>query len=205
MGRESGYGILGAQSPAHHASESYGQTAMSPHSIMQQGAQWISTTDQLERSKYERGEKWWGPDNCANPNLTPQKPLLDGAEGKLVDNTDNDNTGTKLSDTLDEQRGMIGDVFPPGLTGEGTTATTRHPGITEGETAEMHGTILPGLEPPRLMATGGPVTGADMPQHRIDNKRRRKELLVTQSPKTQWTIYRGEFDLPPPKEPLATH
>ena len=125
------------------------------------------------------GGKWWGPDNCANPNLTPQKPLLDGAEGKLVDNKDKDNTGTKLSDTLDEQRGMIGDVFPPGLTAEGTTATTRHPGITEGETAEMHGTILPGLEPPCLMATGRPVSGADMPQHRIDNKCRQKELLAT--------------------------
>ncbi len=49
------------------------------------------------------------------------------------------------------------------------------------------------------------MTGVDTPQHRIENKCRRKALLASQSPKTQWTIYQGEFELPPPKELLATH
>ena len=31
---------------------------------------------------------------------------------------------------------------------------------------------LAGLEPPRLDSTGGVVTGADTPKHRIENKRR---------------------------------
>ncbi len=65
--------------------------------------------------------------------------------------------------------------------------------------------LLSGLEPPHLVATGGCVTGADTPQHRIENKRRRKALLATQSPKTQWTMYQGEFELPAPKAPLAAH
>jgi hypothetical protein len=78
-------------------------------------------------------------------------------------------------------------------------------GWPEEDVAEAYGTTLPGLEPPPLEVTGGPVTGADTPQHRIENKHRRKALLATQSPKTQWTIYRGEFELPPPKELLATH
>jgi hypothetical protein len=45
-------------------------------------------TEQVERTQYEQGEKWWGPDEHANPNLTPQKPLLDGAE-ELLDRLPN--------------------------------------------------------------------------------------------------------------------
>ena len=37
------------------------------------------------------GEKWWGLEGTANPNLTAQQPLLDGAEGKVVDSTAKDN------------------------------------------------------------------------------------------------------------------
>ena len=38
---------------------------------------------QLERTRYDKGEKWWGSDGAANPNLTVQQPLLDGAEELL--------------------------------------------------------------------------------------------------------------------------
>jgi hypothetical protein len=65
--------------------------------------------------------------------------------------------------------------------------------------------LLAGLEPPCLDATGGCVTGADTPQHRIENKHRWKALLATQLSKTQWTMYQGEFDLPTPLASLATH
>ncbi len=73
------------------------------------------------------------------------------------------------------------------------------------DTAIVARRLLSGLEPPCLDATEGCVTGADTPQHRIKNKRRRKALLATQSPKTQWTMYQGEFELPTPKAPLAAH
>ncbi len=49
------------------------------------------------------------------------------------------------------------------------------------------------------------MTGADTPQHRIENKRRQKALLATQVLRTQWTIYQGEFDLLSPLTALASH
>ncbi len=87
---------------------------------------------------------------------------------------------------------MITDELPLRLTEEVTAAPflplgnvkKENTGWPEEDVAEAYGTTLPGLEPPRLEVTGGPVTGADTPQHRIENKRRRKALHVTQSPKT---------------------
>ncbi len=62
-----------------------------------------------------------------------------------------------------------------------------------------------GLKPPRLDTTGACAMGADMPNHRIENKYRQKALLATQSPSTQWTRYKGEFELPPPLAKLESH
>jgi hypothetical protein len=39
-----------------------------------------------------------------------------------------------------------------------------------------------GLKPPSLDRTGGVVTGADTPKHRIENKRKLKATLATQAP-----------------------
>ena len=61
---------------------------------------------------------------------------------------------------------------------------------------------LSGLEPPSLDSTGGVVTGADTPKHRVENKRRRKATFANQALKSQWTIYQGEFELPVPPIPL---
>jgi hypothetical protein len=47
--------------------------------------------EQLEQTQYDQGKKWWDPTEHANADLTPQKPLLDGAEGKLVDSSEKDN------------------------------------------------------------------------------------------------------------------
>ncbi len=82
--------------------------------------------------------------------------------------------------------------------------------LTPGATSAGAGTDPPpvlfsGLEPPRLEATGKRVTGADTPKHRIENKRRRRALLASQQPQTQWRVYHGEFDLPDPVAPLETH
>ncbi len=68
-------------------------------------------------------------------------------------------------------------------------------------TDDGRGTNLLGLKPPRLCSTSGEVTGADTPQHRIKNKCRRKAQLAAQTHKTQWTVYKGEFNLP---QPLAS-
>ena len=62
-----------------------------------------------------------------------------------------------------------------------------------------------GLMPPTLDSTGGYVTGADKSKHRIENKRRRKETLATQQPHTQWTQYKGEFEIPSPLPPLDSY
>jgi hypothetical protein len=64
---------------------------------------------------------------------------------------------------------------------------------------------LTGLEPPSLDSTGGHVTGADTPQHRIENMCRWKALLATHVPRMQWTKSQGECDLPHPLNPLASH
>jgi hypothetical protein len=56
-----------------------------------------------------------------------------------------------------------------------------------------------------LEKTGGVVTGADTPQHRIENKQKRKAKLAVQPITTQWTKYKGEFDLPQPLAPLLDH
>jgi hypothetical protein len=70
-------------------------------------------------------------------------------------------------------------------------------GWPEEDVAEAYGTTLPGLKPPRLKVMGGPVTGVDTPQHRIENKRRRKALLVTQSPKPSGLYTKGSLNYPP--------
>ena len=83
-----------------------------------------------------------------------------------------------------------------------TTSTTRE---VEDHNCR-HKRLQPeGLQPPRLEATGARVMGADTPRHRIENKRRQQALLATQLPTTQWTMYKVEFDLPPPLAPLESH
>jgi hypothetical protein len=87
---------------------------------------------------------------------------------------------------------MIPDESPLRLTEEVTAAPflpsgnveKENTGWPEEDVAEAYGTTLPSLEPPRLEVMGGPVTGADTPQHRIENIRRRKAILATQLPKT---------------------
>jgi hypothetical protein len=67
-----------------------------------------------------------------------------------------------------------------------TGSTVRLPSVKfDNDTAIVARRLLSGLEPPRLDATGGCVTGTDTPQHRIENKCRWKALLATQSPQTQ--------------------
>ncbi len=62
-----------------------------------------------------------------------------------------------------------------------------------------------GLKPPMLDSTGGMVTSADTQKHRIKNRRKWKATLATQAATSQWTIYHGEFELPPLMTPLEQH
>jgi hypothetical protein len=52
---------------------------------------------QLEQTRYDKGEKWWGSNRAENPNLTVQQPLLDGAE-ELLDLLPNFLRGRYASD-----------------------------------------------------------------------------------------------------------
>jgi hypothetical protein len=82
-----------------------------PHSTLRRGSCWQNLRAQLEPTRYDKGEKWWGLDGAANPNLTVQQPLLDGAEGKLVDSTAKDNR----TDSHTGQPGMAIGKFFSGL------------------------------------------------------------------------------------------
>jgi hypothetical protein len=84
-----------------------------PHSTLRRGSRRQNLRAQLERTHYDKGEKWWGSDGAANPNLTVQQLLLDGAEGKLVDSTAKDNR----TDSHTEQPGMAIGKFFSGLDG----------------------------------------------------------------------------------------
>jgi hypothetical protein len=84
--------------------------------------------------------------------------------------------------------------------------------LTNNKTIDIETKVIPteetgfvGLEPLMLDSTGGVVTGADTPKHRIKNRRKRKATLATQAATSQWTIYQGEFELPPPITPLEQH
>jgi hypothetical protein len=84
--------------------------------------------------------------------------------------------------------------------------------LTNNKTIDIETKVVPteetgfaGLEPPRLDSTSLAVTGADIPQHKIKNKRKLKATLAIQAVKSQWTIYQGEFKLPPPPTPLEQH
>jgi hypothetical protein len=141
-----------------------------PHAAIRREPQrWRPSAD-TEHQKRHAGERW----AVKKTNLTAQQPLLDGGEGELLPRSEN----TKL-DTHDEQR-----IVP---TGENTSSLP-----SSGLPAVDHNACnLSGLEPPSLDNTGGVVTGADTPKHRIENKRRRQATLANQELKCHWTITKG--------------
>ena len=74
-----------------------------------------------------------------------------------------------------------------------------------GYAARLNQQLPTGLASPWLEATGAHVMGADVPGHRIENKHRWKAILATQLSVTHWTMYKGEFELPPPPAPPVSH
>ena len=174
-----------------------------------------------ENTSYSRGEKWWGSEGVQNPNLTAQPPLLDGAEGELLspaatvtvegitasESSDRSTAATPMGggghDVAVPSRGST--VGPPGRDeADDLPYGPLTPGaILAGAVTDPPPVLFSGLEPPRLEATGGRVTGADTPKHRIENKRRQRALLASQQPQTQWRVYQGDFDLPDPVAPIG--
>jgi hypothetical protein len=93
---------------------------------------------------------------------------------------------------------------------EASTTTTFTPRsllelCNPGDTQKRGGADLSGLDPPLLEKTGDRVTGADTLLHRIENNCKKKAILAVQPITTQWTKYKGEFDLPPPRPSLVEH
>ncbi len=120
-----------------------------------------------ENTSYSRGEKWWGSEGVQNPNRMAQVPLLDGAEGELL----------SPAATL-----IVKGITASESSDRSTVAMLSCPW---GAVTDPPPVLFSGLELPCLEATGGRVTGADTPKHRIENKRRRRALLASQQPQTQ--------------------
>ena len=155
-----------------------------PHTAIRREAQRDLGKMNGRAARHAAGEQWWGPSEKKDPRFQAQKPLLDGGEGKSLDKTIVNkiaNVTSGLPKDTDLGLGQVQTIEDPPM----------EPKIE-----------FPGLMPPTLDSTGGYVTGADKAKHRIDNKRRRKANLATQQPHTQWTQYKGEFDIPPPLPPL---
>jgi hypothetical protein len=175
-----------------------------------------------ENTSYSRGEKWWDLEGVKNPILTAQPPLLDGAEGELLSPaatlTVEGITAGESNDRITAATRIGGGGHKFAVPSHGSTAGTPGPedvnlpygpltpsAISAGAVIDPPPVLFSGLEPPRLEATGERVTGADTPKHRIENKRRRRVLLASQQPQTQWSVYQGDFDFPDPVAPLETH
>ncbi len=90
---------------------------------------------------------------------------------------------------------IIGAAFP---TKREPRATTPPLGILrQAPVPVLSHTSTEGLEPPALDSTDA-VTGASTPQHRIENKRKRRNLQAAQPPQCWWTRYQGASTLPAP-------
>ena len=175
-----------------------------------------------KRTLATRGEKWWDSEGVQNPILTAQPPLLDGAEGEVLSPaatlTVEGITAGESSDRITAATLMGGGGHNVAVPSHGSAVETPGPeeanlpcgpitpgAISAGAVIVPPPVLFSGLEPPRLEATGERVTGADTPKLRIENKRRRRVLLASQQPQTQWSVYQGDFDLPNPVAPLETH
>ena len=172
-----------------------------------------------ENTSYSRGEKWWDSEGVKKPILTAQPPLLDGAEGELLSPaatlTVEGITAGESNNRITAATWIGGGGHEFAVPSHGSTAGTPGPedanlpygpltpsAISAGAVIDPPPVLFSGLEPPRLETTGERVTGADTPKLRIENKRRRRVLLASQQPQTQWSVYQGDFDLPDPVAPL---
>jgi hypothetical protein len=165
---------------------------VNPNSNIQKQAQWHNPADSMERH-HAAGEQWWGQDKCGQSPLKSQCPLLDGGEAKLgnsvtvIMNTDGHSSNLQGTQSLSprvKKLAAIGGqegLSPQGVlkgafahiaaTEAAATTTIFTPCRLLGRVApQQRGTEFLGLEPPKLDTMRVCVTGADTPQHRIENK-----------------------------------
>ena len=189
------------QGPKEHPGPAYKATQAkftekllnNPHIILRQTPSQDMGGIDARGVQHAAGEQWWGSTVIKDPRLQAQKPLLDGGEGKSLNKTIVGN----IADTtkgVPKDRGEFAGLAPPML----NIADTNNCKPKERDE-------LAGLMPPTLDATGEYVTGADKSKYRVKNKRRRKETLATQQPHTQWTKYKGEFEIPSPMPPVDSY
>ena len=190
-----------------------------PHSTLRRAVHFFEPMAEKENTSYSRGEKWWDSEGVKKPILTAQPPLLDGAEGELLSPaatlTVEGITAGESNNRITAATRIGGGGHEFAVPSHGSTAGTPGPedanlpygpltpsAISAGAVIDPPPVLFSGLEPPRLETTGERVTGADTPKLRIENKRRRRVLLASQQPQTQWSVYQGDFDLPDPVAPL---
>ena len=89
-------------------------------------------------------------------SLTAQPPLLDGGEGEFL---------LPFTDAMDIDTHVEQEIPPRGANTSSLPPLEFPPIIPA-----LDASNLSGLEPPSLDSTGGVVTGADTPMHRIKNK-----------------------------------
>jgi hypothetical protein len=137
----------------------------------------------LQRPLLDRGE---GKSITSNKNKISipvdhedHESQVDGVQEDMVsdDKGDTPPTSTSLQGIRDLSPHIIlaGALTHMATTEEAVTDTSFTPRsllrrCNLGEDNNMRGTNLSGLEPPTLETTGRVVTGADTPQHRIENK-----------------------------------
>ena len=100
-------------------------------------------------------------------SLMAQCPLLDGGESEFQLTNVSMNIDTHTEQEIPPKRETISSHPPQDL------PSTVPPA--------MEASIFSGLEPPKLDSTGGVVTGADTPTHRIENKQRCQATLANQA------------------------
>ena len=136
------------------------------------------STETKNQNRVHAGVQQGNPAAFVADSLMAQRPLLDVGEVEFQPNSVSMNIYMHTEQEIPQMRETISshpqkDLLP-----------TIPPAIDA--------STFSGLEPPRLDSTGGMVTGADTPKHRIENKRRRQATLANQVVESHWTIYKGK-------------
>jgi hypothetical protein len=115
-------------------------------------------TEHQQRLKSAVGHSRRDSTPVVDASLAAQCPLLDGGEGKSL---------LSYIDAMDNDTHVENEIPPMDANTSKFPVLEFLPNIP-GVEASNHS----GLKPPSLDSTGGVVTGADTPKHRIKNKRR---------------------------------
>ena len=129
-----------------------------PHAALRREPQRCQLSADTKHQKRHSGEHV----AVGEESLMAQRPLLYGGEGELLPRIDD-----MELDTHNEQK-----ILPMGATTSSLPPSGLPPIITAFDASN-----LSGLEPPSLDSTGGVVTGADTPKHRIKNSAGKRQPL----------------------------